>query len=344
MNNIIYCDDPLYVSEALNLCTLFANNESIHMDAPKYVRESVDASVYIDELMSLNKKCYLKSLALFNQYEPSKLSIASTLFGFLSAHQLQEENAPAQLLHVIEKNVNGNVADISFATVLEIVPGDNYRFIDKFLTLNLSNDFKVDFLKVAFNPKDSLDLIWHDINLLTPYLHDIFQRYNTNQYKTYYTREKVSALVEPVYKSQCETCYIVPSLTYPTRLSLTVSDDTTISHSPTTALVGVLLDSTLLDNQDFLNDDLQQHFSYFLKAINDPSKLKIIELLKHQQMYGAQLAQALNLSTPTVSYHMDTLLNSGIVNASKVNNRMNYSFNKEKCSELLTLLHHKLLD
>lgn len=342
MNKISYYNHPLYVNEALYLLSYFANDENITLDAPKFVRANCDAHAYIDSLMALKQTAHLKSLAYFKYNAPTQLSIGYCLFCFLSAFELQESNAKEKLAKTIDTLIHGNVSDISFTNCLEIYPGNEVKFIDKFLSLNISNDFKVELLKHLLHPQATLDLIWEDINALIPYLKKIYQHYNTQDQLTYYTKEKINNLVSSTYQNKSGECVVIPSLTHPTRLALNIGDENPRKQNPITFLVGVLLDNEKIEDSSYQNDDLEQKLSYFLKAINDPSKMKIIDLLKHKDMYGAQIAQSLNLTTPTVSHHMDTLLNSGIVSARKENNRMNYRYNKDKCNELMTYLKDKL--
>lgn len=87
----------------------------------------------------------------------------------------------------------------------------------------------------------------------------------------------------------------------------------------------------------------QQKLEYFLKLLSDKSKLEILTLLKKKPMYGNELAQALHLKTPTISYHMDALLEGNFIRIKKENNRIYYSLNEEEIESMIQCLHHKLL-
>ena len=87
----------------------------------------------------------------------------------------------------------------------------------------------------------------------------------------------------------------------------------------------------------------QQKLEYFLKVLSDKSKFEILTLLKKKSMYGHELAKAMNLKTPTISYHMDALISGDLIHIRKENNRIYYSLNKEEIEHMIQYLHHKLL-
>lgn len=77
-----------------------------------------------------------------------------------------------------------------------------------------------------------------------------------------------------------------------------------------------------------------------LKVLSDKSKFKILSFLKDKRSYGAEIAKQLNLSTPTISYPMQALLNAGFVGFEKENNRLYYHVDKE----YLAIFFHQVID
>jgi len=73
----------------------------------------------------------------------------------------------------------------------------------------------------------------------------------------------------------------------------------------------------------------------FVKAIADPTKLSILTLLKEEERYAGQLATALSLSSPTISHHMNALVQLQLVNLEKRGNRVFYELNREMVSAYL---------
>ncbi len=65
-----------------------------------------------------------------------------------------------------------------------------------------------------------------------------------------------------------------------------------------------------------------------LKALSDKSKLEIITLLKSGHKYNLEIAEALGLSPATVSYHMGSLLEYGMVTIEKKQGKVYYFLNE----------------
>lgn len=78
--------------------------------------------------------------------------------------------------------------------------------------------------------------------------------------------------------------------------------------------------------------------SQYLKLLSDKSKFDILMNIKDKKVYGAELAKLLNLSTPTISYHMTALLNAGLVNIERENKRIYYFMNKDKMTEFINTM------
>lgn len=67
----------------------------------------------------------------------------------------------------------------------------------------------------------------------------------------------------------------------------------------------------------------------FFKALADESRLKIISILLEKDSYTEYLADRLNLTPPTVVYHMEKLEKAGIVFHTKIQQYVIYSVNRE---------------
>ena len=90
--------------------------------------------------------------------------------------------------------------------------------------------------------------------------------------------------------------------------------------------VGLLFTDYQFFHQEKVSDE---EMCARLKLISDPSKYEILKEIKNEGKYGAQLAQHLDLSTATISHHMSTLINTGLVSIEKDVNRIYYHANKE---------------
>ena len=58
-------------------------------------------------------------------------------------------------------------------------------------------------------------------------------------------------------------------------------------------------------------------FIKVMKALSDPSRVKIIKMLQHKKMCVCEMREALRISQPSVSKHLKILEEAGLVDYSK---------------------------
>ncbi len=63
------------------------------------------------------------------------------------------------------------------------------------------------------------------------------------------------------------------------------------------------------------------------KALNDPTRREILELLKEKDMSAGEIAEAFNITKPSISHHLDLLKQANLVNAIKEGQFIYYSIN-----------------
>lgn len=76
--------------------------------------------------------------------------------------------------------------------------------------------------------------------------------------------------------------------------------------------------------------NIQEKITDFARALSDNKRISIITELNKTPRYGYELAQLLNLSSPTISHHMSILQRLDLVLAFKDENKIYYKVNKEK--------------
>jgi len=86
------------------------------------------------------------------------------------------------------------------------------------------------------------------------------------------------------------------------------------------------------------NKDEEEVLLEKLKCISDKSKYEILKMLNNKPMYGQQIADKLNLTTATISYHMNALTLNNLVSINKIDNKGYYSINKEEINKICNLL------
>ena len=64
---------------------------------------------------------------------------------------------------------------------------------------------------------------------------------------------------------------------------------------------------------------MEKHTEYALmfKALSDETRLKIVEMLSCGEMCACDILESFSITQPTLSYHLKTLIDSGIINSRK---------------------------
>ncbi|MCX8130400.1 MAG: metalloregulator ArsR/SmtB family transcription factor [Clostridia bacterium] len=88
---------------------------------------------------------------------------------------------------------------------------------------------------------------------------------------------------------------------------------------------------------DLLFDDyiISEKLANFFKVLSDVNRIEILRLLSERSWFGQELAEKLNISPPTVSYHIGFLQQMGLVNFERADNRFYYSLNEAKLTKPL---------
>ncbi len=74
------------------------------------------------------------------------------------------------------------------------------------------------------------------------------------------------------------------------------------------------------------------------KALNDPTRREILELLKTKDMTAGEIADQFNISKPSISHHLDLLKQAGLVVSVKEGQFIIYSINTTVMDEMLKWL------
>lgn len=123
---------------------------------------------------------------------------------------------------------------------------------------------------------------------------------------------------------------IVPAVTGCNCMGIHTGGGRAAREMPYTLRMGVLMDAS---GEDGAVDP--SALCEVLKLLSDRSKMDILRILKEQRAYGGELARRMDLTTATISYHMQALINYNMVGVEKVNNRIYYTLNRRRIEELL---------
>lgn len=78
--------------------------------------------------------------------------------------------------------------------------------------------------------------------------------------------------------------------------------------------------------------------SKVFKALSDPNRLMIIEMLQSRERCACELLVGMNIAQSTLSHHMKILCDSGLVDSRPHGKWMYYSLNKADCEAAKNLL------
>jgi ArsR family transcriptional regulator, arsenate/arsenite/antimonite-responsive transcriptional repressor len=71
------------------------------------------------------------------------------------------------------------------------------------------------------------------------------------------------------------------------------------------------------------------------KALNDPTRRQILELLQEKDLTAGEIAQQFNISFPSISHHLDLLKQAKLVTSEKDGQYVYYSLNTTVVDEIL---------
>ena len=74
------------------------------------------------------------------------------------------------------------------------------------------------------------------------------------------------------------------------------------------------------------------------KALNDPTRRAILELLRVKEMAAGDIADRFAVSKPTISHHLDILKQAGLILAEKQGQFIIYSLNTSVLEECFAWL------
>ena len=85
-------------------------------------------------------------------------------------------------------------------------------------------------------------------------------------------------------------------------------------------------------------------YARVFKALSDPNRLKILEILSCGDRCACDIQAYFSLSQPTLSHHMKALVESGLVSVKKVGHWHHYHLNGDNADTLIGYLKDLMSD
>ena len=73
----------------------------------------------------------------------------------------------------------------------------------------------------------------------------------------------------------------------------------------------------------------------FFKALNDPTRREILELLREKDLTAGEIAEQFNMTKPSISHHLDLLKQAKLVVSVKNGQFIIYSINTSVIDDIL---------
>jgi ArsR family transcriptional regulator len=79
-------------------------------------------------------------------------------------------------------------------------------------------------------------------------------------------------------------------------------------------------------------------YAQFFKVLSDPNRLMIVDMLSCGELCACVILEKFQITQPTLSHHMKSLCDSGLINGRKEGKWMYYSLNEETAKSLRAFL------
>lgn len=76
------------------------------------------------------------------------------------------------------------------------------------------------------------------------------------------------------------------------------------------------------------------------KALNDPTRRAILEMLRQGDRHAGEIADAFDISKPSISHHLDLLKQADLVSATREGQFIRYALNTRVLDEAIAWLMH----
>lgn len=90
--------------------------------------------------------------------------------------------------------------------------------------------------------------------------------------------------------------------------------------------------------KEYIVDNKYEKNAKILKALSDPHRLKIIDLLSCGELCGCEILESFKFTQPTLSHHMKVLIDCGLVETRKSGIWNLYKLNMNNSNRLVLFL------
>lgn len=247
---------------------------------------------------------------------------SSDIFEYITLQEQQSEDfLVEEIFRILDLNVNDDLFDI----------------IESILTSETDEHLKLFYIKLVQNPKRQMKVFTTMLKHFIPYYeqlkHSLADDYD--QFVLWIDpilqNDGLNFLAEHIEflnLKQYDKIYVNYSLI--SLVSSQILDDKNI-----TLYIGIMFKKYI----DSLHKEDETHIhTNVFKTLSDPTRFEILSLLSKEKLYGQEIAAKLNVSTATVSYHMDFLFSAQLVTMNREDRKIYYMLNKDNLNESIKFL------
>ncbi|WP_270640458.1 winged helix-turn-helix domain-containing protein [Longibaculum muris] len=321
--------EPIWIVEAMSLCYMKVNDKKIKMTLDNNQRSAYYKILNKDVKNALKKLDMSEDLKyFFKAYENDGCLANTLLYSYFDFIELDQDNLKDEWIKRLSKAFDMSYAKDKMSFFgLELSTNSGYDLWNWFEEYDFNNQDRYQLIKALHHPTDTIyrlmDILEETVILLKNELKNDEKELNTFFDELVSQQTTLNHFLDNHPIKWSEEAYIIPSYV-----------DFDFLRCVTREYFPRFLNVFYGAGVDF---DYVLHFQIsdsgknneFLKVISDQSKYEILKLLKEKMMYGQEIANKMKLKTPTISYHMDALVNLGIVTVKRQDNRVYYGLNKE---------------
>lgn len=214
---------------------------------------------------------------------------------------------------------------------------DLLRLLD---TSAYDKDIRWETIKIYHNQEASYHEVYYIISEVQKLLKDKYSKTVSEleqEFYTYWSEYIKNSDIIETFRNQLKITWeceketmLVPCLFQPYSITFSITEAQYCNFDM--IRISVMLDADLiLADKKISKEDVVN----IGKLFSDKSKMDILELISEQPYYGREIANELNLTTATISYHVNTLLQMGFIKAQLMSNKVYYSIDKERITAYL---------
>ncbi|MDF2907061.1 MAG: transcriptional regulator, ArsR family [Herbinix sp.] len=212
----------------------------------------------------------------------------------------------------------------NFADLIVFLENSSYENEAKWEAIKIYNHQEAYYNEVLGLLTETIEILMNRHEEPIKKLEKAFHEYWTDYQKEKDIIETIQEKLGISWESGSAGTILLPHLFQPFSVSLSIDKDE--PSKPDVIRIGIMMNERfVLTRKRIKKEDIVN----VGKLLSDKSKVDILEFAGRKPCYGKELANELQLSTATISYHVNSLLKEGLLKAEVSANKVYYSLNRE---------------